>query len=794
MIFDVYYAFRNKEGKVCPGVKPNPMEWAEIKSKVLDSQVVKDNVAKYRAGDAEAKLWLPAINFVGSSKTTRMNAAMVPTQLVMIDIDHCEDPHGAWKSIIDRMTWEWICDNVDVAHISPSGKGLHIFFESQGFATLKENMDWLNEQCDFQQYGDYDSVVHDFARISFAFPTEDLLFESVRLISNYLPSPAILLVNPAYDPNAGKKEKGEKGDENPKTSSVGTANTPPTFTTEEEEKMNVADWRGVPLKKIIDAWVEYRGTPGPQEIHNYYNEMVKYFRNIMGNNKRLIFYLLPKFGHSDEECWSQVQSICRSNTLSNLDKPFYFFLKDKGFFVNTRKTSIDSYMLSDVDEFSFGEMPTPPPVFREFIKMAPKDFRVPVVNALLPMLGTLSSYVQARYPYDDQMHTTSFFSIIYAPPGTGKGFVARMMFLFDDLKLRDMVQQAREDIYLRLIRQKGANDKAPDQPLTSLRIIPPKNSEAEFLQKQKDNHGYHMFTYAAEMDSWAKGEKAAGGNKSDMIRIAWDNGEYGQQFKSAQTFKGKVNLYWNVLITGTQNQVEKYFSNVENGLVTRCSFTSIENQDFQLVSLWKPMNAKGEKVIRAYMKRCDQNTYEEPCNVAPDDLLAVTDENFDKEINWRFKFKERQTVDMSWIMPVINEFHEKQCRQALADIDHARDVFRRRVGVRGFRLALLCTTLYPQMTKRSIETIKKFVAWWMEVDLECILKLWGAKYNDQAEVEPQLYNRTAFKSLGDTFTKNDLFVVLKQQNIKTPVRMIIYQWKKAGYIEKNGTDTYIKKK
>ena len=45
------------------------------------------------------------------------------------------------------------------------------------------------------------------------------------------------------------------------------------------------------------------------------------------------------------------------------------------------------------------------------------------------------------------------------------------------------------------------------------------------------------------MDSWAKGVKAAGGNKDDMIRIAWDNGEYGQQFKSANTFKGTVNLY-----------------------------------------------------------------------------------------------------------------------------------------------------------------------------------------------------------------------------------------------------------
>lgn len=796
MIFDVYYAFRNKEGKVCPGIKPNPMEWAEIKSKVLESKVVRDLVAKYRAGDEESKRWLPSIGFVGACQSTRMNSAMIPTQLVMIDIDHCEDPKKAWEDIKERMTWEWICNNVDIAHISPSGKGLHIIFESQGYGTLKANMDWLNEQCDFAQYGDYDSVVHDFARISFAFPPEDLLFESARLFLNVPVTPAILMENPAYKPqkkNAAVEENSTQKDAEPAKPKPSSTDLP-TYTEEEIAKMKAADWRGISLQKIIDTWVEYRGTPGPQEVHNYYNEMVKYFRNIMGNNKRLIFLLLPKFGHTDEECWSQVNSICRSNTLSQIDKPFYFFLKDKGFYVSTRKTSIDSYMLADSDEFAYGDMPTPPPIFREFIKSAPKDFRVPLVNALLPILGTLSSYVQAEYPYDNAMHTTSFFSIIYAPPGTGKGFVSRLMFLFDDLKLRDMVQQAREDVYLRVIRRKGDNEKAPEQPMTSLRIIPPKNSEAEFLQKQKDNHGYHMFTYAAEMDSWAKGEKAAGGNKSDMIRIAWDNGEYGQQFKSAQTFKGKVNLYWNVLITGTQNQVEKYFSNVENGLVTRCSFTSIENQEFQLASYWKPLTKKGMQIIRAYMQRCDANTYEEPCTILPEELETVSDDAFDKEIDWRFKFKERQTVDLSWIMPVINEFHQNQCKRALADIDKARDVFRRRVGVRGFRMALLCTTLYPKLTSRSIETIKAFVKWWMDVDIENILKLWGAKYNEQAEVEPQLYNRTAFRSLGDNFTKNDLFVVLKQQSIKTPVRQIIYQWKKAGYIEKTGNDTYTKKK
>ena len=301
-----------------------------------------------------------------------------------------------------------------------------------------------------------------------------------------------------------------------------------------------------------------------------------------------------------------------------------------------------------------------------------------------------------------------------------------------------------------------------------------------------------MFTFAAEMDSWAKGEKAAGGNKSDMIRIAWDNGEYGQQFKSASTFKGTVPLYWNVLITGTQAQVESYFKNVENGLVTRCSYTSIENQEFQLAAIWKPIPKRGYETIRNFMARCDENTYETPCEITIPEVDAVSDDEFDKEIDWRFKFRPKQTVNLDWIMPVIDNFEEEQCRTASLDIDRARDVFRRRVGVRGFRLALMCTALYPKLTARSMETIKNFVNWWMHVDIECMLKLWGAKYNAQAEVEPQLYNRNAYKSLGDTFTRNDLFVVLKQQKIKSPIRSIIYQWKKEGYIEKVDNDTFKK--
>lgn len=792
MIFDVYHAYQNKKGVICPGIKPEPLEWNKIVANVLNNPKTAELVIAYRAtGNPEFKKRLDAICFVGSCKGgTRAARNMLPTQLVMIDIDHCDDPKASWLGIRDRLIDCKLMSNLYICHITPSGHGLHLILSAvDGCTTLKDCMDYYNTKIQFSDFGDYDSVVHDFARLSFAFPASDLLFESALLIMDTAPALPQILINPNFEvaTTSGDKE-GSKI-----TTVTKTKDDIPQYTEDEAKQLKAAEWRGIPLSNIIQAWVEYRGEPGPQEIHNYYNEMVKYFRNIMGNNRRLIFYLLPKFGHTDDECWSQVVSITRSNTLSQIDKPFYFWLRDNGFYVSTRNTSVDKYILDDTPETDIlTNMPKLPPVFRELVNTAPKDYKVPAINALLPILGTLTSYLQAIYPYDDAYHTTSFFSIIYAPPGTGKGFVSRFNWLFDDLRLRDLVQSARENVYLRVISRKGDNEKSPELPHVSLRIIPPKNSEAEFLQKQKDNQGYHMFTYAAEMDSWAKGEKAAGGNKSDMIRIAWDNGEYGQQFKSANTFKGMVRLFWNVLITGTQAQVESYFKNVENGLVTRCSFTSIDNQEFAMAAEWKSLSKKSIDLIKKFLKRCDENTYEEPCEINPIDIEGVSDEDFDKEINWRFKFRPRRIVDISWIMPVIDDFHRSQCQKASKDLDRARDVFRRRVGVRGFRLALLCTALYTNLNKRNIDTIKGFVKWWMQVDLDNMLKLWGAKYNDQAEVTPHLYNRNAFGSLKDNFTRSELFAVLKQQNIKTPLRIIIYQWHKNGFIEKVSKDEFKK--
>ena len=304
-----------------------------------------------------------------------------------------------------------------------------------------------------------------------------------------------------------------------------------------------------------------------------------------------------------------------------------------------------------------------------------------------------------------------------------------------------------------------------------------------------------MFTFAAEMDSWAKGVKAAGGNKDDMLRIAWDNGDYGQNFKSTSTVKGGTKLYWNVLITGTLPQVKNYFKNVENGLVTRTSFCSIDNQDFASAPRWKELTTKKREVIDKFIERCDRRSYKQPCTLFPEDIDVISPSKFDEEVEWRFEFRPRVTVNMEWLHPTIEAWLEKEQKQAVRDYDKARDVFRRRCAVRGFRLGLMCTMVWESPRPSDLKKCCPFIEWFMDKDMEQMMKLWGKAYNEVAQDQPNLTQKSIYNALGESFDKSDLLVQMQKAGVVTPVAQVLYKWKKFGFIEKKAKRYYkIKKK
>jgi hypothetical protein len=94
----------------------------------------------------------------------------------------------------------------------------------------------------------------------------------------------------------------------------------------------------------------------------------------------------------------------------------------------------------------------------------------------------------------------------------------------------------------------------------------------------------------------------------------------------------------------------------------------------------------------------------------------------------------------------------------------------------------------------DLEKCKSFIDWWMHKDMDSMLQLWGAKYNEQAQSNPIMVQRSVYDQLEEQFTKNDVYYICAKQGIKTPIRRIIFDWNKLGYITKIDKEHFQKKK
>ena len=129
MKFDVYFPIVTKSKQLRPGVKPKAMEWSEIKHAMAEPSYLA-LIEQVRAGNKEKKYELPAVCFVGRCTLTRADTNMIPTQIVMLDVDHCEKAQESGEMIIQSLkeksvndeAWKKIFESVLLIAITPSGK------------------------------------------------------------------------------------------------------------------------------------------------------------------------------------------------------------------------------------------------------------------------------------------------------------------------------------------------------------------------------------------------------------------------------------------------------------------------------------------------------------------------------------------------------------------------------------------------------------------------------------------------------------------------------------------------
>lgn len=746
---------------------------------------------------------------VGDLQRAKQNCE--PTGLVMIDIDNKDPlcpighlPHNGENSHAgcaereeDRTTWmEYVRNyfeertaelermHVVLVHVTPSGRGLRLLVHCHA-----EGMEATIQNCvkafDLERFGKVDPACTDLSRLSCLVPADYIMYEK----GLFDEVPAISIEAMRRYKVTGKVAKGE--------------NTQRTLfeVQESDEEYKDYAYNGKPVSEIVQEWMEDNGgEPLPNTRHNYYNDLVILFRSICDNNPKILHAVLPKFGHTDEETWEQCVGLTMSNKCTKIDYRLWKFLAEKGYWTDPKaKKQEEMEEQGAKNEEQEKPMPAPPPIFRQYVQAAPKDFKVPCVFALLPILGTLTSHLRADY-FDGKEMSTTFTSLVFAPPSSGKGFIDKLMPLLDNLADRDELSNAKEAIYAKAEAKKGANEKGLDNPHVSVRIVEPMISIPEFLEKMRDNRGHHMFIMASELDTFRKSNRTTGGDKSDMWRVAWDNGKYGQYYKSVHTFKGKVNLYLNMLFTGTPDQIKKFFTNVEDGLVSRFSFCEVENQLYAPFQPWKKIPKAEQLKIQNILDRLEMKVYKQPLKFDPKNLLDVKEKEFDAVVPWATDWQPFEKVNMEFMFKPLLNWLETQRQQAIKEMNEARDMFRRRAAVKAFRLALLCMALYPKVGKKEQEVIRNFALWFADMDLKNSLYAFGVKYNErevedkQAEKRAYAVGESVYDALTERFSRGDLEVVVRRRGLKTPVRTIIWNWKKMGMIVKRGENEWQKKK
>ena len=767
-----------------------------------------DNIAAADGEERqELKRRLPGVTWQAYFPEGRRSAdAGVPNGAWMADLDHIGNPEEAWKELLSRRQELGIL----VAHMTPSREGLRLVLrrpEGQSIEQcqllFKEALTALDGTKALADH--LDLACKDLSRFSYLVPATYFFFIDEEVVfgegevwgGKPTPNPSLKgrELNPAEKSAANTAEGGlpllQEG-------AGGEAFTPSLSGEGRGEAPGEASYKGRSIRSWAEAYVQRFGQPEPGTRHTYYYRMCANFKYITDCNQALLLAELPTFGLSRAEREAECRHACSRPTGGSIPKTFWEFLQGEGNLTQalpkregaanslidlddapTAEEEFPSALLSSGETASAeagGEAPALP-IFASFARISPRDFVLPQVYAAEAALATLFTNLEARY-LDGFYHTPTVHNVIYAPASCGKSFARRTIeMLTARLRRRDEETLALEQVYLEACRKAKNSKQQPDKPALPLRVISGIISQPKLLTRQQDANGLHQLCFVEEIDTLSKGNKGSAYNdKGDMYRNAWDNASYSQDYMSDSTFSGRVNLYLNVLATGTPEQVMKFYANPENGLISRLSICPIENQEFASIPVWGEFTQDELEEMDRVLDYADSITYYTRPDGSEHSLTRrdITDE-------------------MLFMYAPLQDWLEEKRLLALRTQDQALDHFRKREAVKMFRMAMVCYGCYcGQLDDARRQTIIDFCLWWGEHDLQNLIALYGEMVKD-AQRKICKPRQDLLANIPDAFTASDVEAARLRANIKTPTAMILYQWKKAGLIEKH-IDNYIKLK
>ena len=605
-----------------------------------------ENIDKYReTHDAALKRKLPAFIFqatfdettskAGKTGAWRKQAATRLTGLVVMDIDHVEEPRNTWSLIENgelRMENE-LRQCILLVYVTPSGKGLKIVFKARAeWGNLIDNQHEMAKLLGVE----VDESCKDASRMSFICKESDILYIDKELFT--------------YE----NKEFAEKYDAEYRAGHSGAAAPAAVANTSNEqgpvEGGQVADesvslkWRGYDVQSIINQ--RYADKLPCAADSNRHTESLKLATDLLlmlDGDKQAVQRIVESqswvkeiIDERDEnvgqtvasaaECMAQKEKKYASSQPSKAmqeaiqratGKTFLEITKTQAQTVTAQCSSLNSQLedWGSQIEAMFDDFP--------ILKDICKGLKKSQYPAAMIVAGAFEMTLMTRcwyrfYHRPEELRRLNSSALIIGDPASGKSFATRLFkLLAAPIVTADKVGKDAINAYREQMRTKGANKEKPKKPKVVVRVHPARTSNAQFIQDMvnavemvdgEEMH-LHMLTFDTELDNTVTVQK--GGSWIDKMSLelkAFHNEEDGQAYSNNDSILQDFNVYWNYVYTGTPIALKKKVNeqNFGSGLATRLTVIPLPATNFEMMSRESMVDYESDNRLKAWAEKLDR--------------------------------------------------------------------------------------------------------------------------------------------------------------------------------------------
>jgi hypothetical protein len=719
---------------------------AELFNKITSDLRIKQTCAKIaeepdHEKQQELKKDLPVVTWQAYFEGQRKNELAQPSSLFMLDVDDVDNPYQLWCSILPRREELGIL----LAHQTPSTHGLRLVAKCQPrFTTLDDCQQWLSAEIGVK----HDPACKDWARASYLVPDEYIYYIDAKglfrdepgCVYEVKPGGAVLSMPKAQEIAGQARNDGKMSEDS----------TSPLLTT----------FKGLPLKDIAHEWLMLTGgEPVMGERNTRLHSLANSLRYITDFDEATLLEAIPNYGLPESEMRSLIHSACLAPRSTGLPQTLERVLQKM-----QRKDEDQQLTTGNWQVASDEALPPLPPLIKETVRTFPDDFKKAAILCQLPALGALGSKLRAEY-LDGHMHSPSFQVSFEAPQANGKSLITDLAKqLIEPIVKRDRDNRKVETAYSEKAleaKQNDKQDKLGPRPKEIVRDIPATISVTKLLMRMDNSHGLHLICVAPEVDEVTHAIKREFANYSSLLRVAFDNEVYGQDYASDNSFSGMVSVYFNTLFCGTPKSMRKLYPDVENGLVSRVLFVTVPDQFGKPMPVRSKLTAKEREEVDRQMARLDAVSF-----------LDGT-------------VQEDHVMDMGFLNRVMDSWITEQREEAIRTDDRTRDTFCRRAAVVGFRAGMLAWFLYGEKDTRNNRKRTTEFARWVATQMlnQHLLRF---------QIDDNVSNTNrwidAYKLLGDEFSRDEVERALRITNTTTPLKKVISLWQTGGCIKAIETD------